>query len=37
MLYNDIYAIIKNINDTIYIENIKNAVYKKTNIREKKN
>ena len=29
MLYNDIYAIIKNINDTIYIENIKNAVYKK--------
>ena len=30
MLYNDIYAIIKNINDTIYIENIKNAVYKKS-------
>ena len=28
MLYNAIYAIIKNINDTIYIENIKDVVYK---------
>ena len=28
MLHNAIYAIIKNINDTIYIENKKDAVYK---------
>ena len=28
MLYNAISAIIKNINGTIYIENIKDAVYK---------